>query len=434
MNQAIVNSSLAHTVGNVTFQMTEFIKSLFTPNFFRHTHISSRMAYREFKINENRQEAAFIKKNRPILIIRPHLEFNDDIFLSGSMFTRMYNGTNFNKNYGQFLPLFRDDVNDISLSYFTNRYRVVLQVTMMFDTAYQQVNVYSSIINRFNENQVYWKQTALECFVPGQIVEEISTLAEKPIRNEEMSVKPFLEYLTGHSNKYWTYKEKTASSHEEFFLYYPVTMEYVFTDISMDDLSKHGSVSESANINFTLTAEFNTMGQFQLSTERDDKGFKANMGLDMGSTDGINIRTYYTPTIQFGEEDENGYRLLFTNMFQIEEDLEPKEPDILDLSKLLGDSVLDEILQYHDSHGISTDILFNFIILKNETILKGKKEKPGDKIDYVVDLPHKRVLIYNKNVDATYRILIYVNNLYINQISDNISDLQSYYEYDYKDR
>ena len=121
-------------------------------------------------------------------------------------------------------------------------------------------------------------------------------------------------------------------------------------------------------------------------------------------------------------------------MFQIEEDLEPKEPDILDLSKLLGDSVLDEILQYHDSHGISTDILFNFIILKNETILKGKKEKQGDKIDYVVDLPHKRVLIYNKNVDATYRILIYVNNLYINQISDNISDLQSYYEYDYKDR
>ena len=176
------------------------------------------------------------------------------------------------------------------------------------------------------------------------------------------------------------------------------------------------------------------MGQFQLSTERDDVGFKANMGLDIGSTDGINIRTYYTPSIRFGEEDENGYKLLFTNMFQIEEGLEPREPDILDLSKLLGDSVLDEILQYHDSHGISTDILFNFIILKNETVLKGKKEKPDDKIDYVVDLPHKRVLIYNKNIDATYRILIYVNNLYINQISDNISDLQSYYEYDYKER
>ena len=167
MNQAVVNSSLAHTVGNVTFQMTEFIKSIFTPNFFRHTHISSRMAYREFKINENRQEAAFIKKNRPILIIRPHLEINDDIFMSGSMFTRLYNGaTNYSKDYGQFLPLFRDDVNDISLSYFMNRVRVVLQVTMMFDTAYQQINVFNSIHNRFNENQIYWVHTAFRMLCP----------------------------------------------------------------------------------------------------------------------------------------------------------------------------------------------------------------------------------------------------------------------------
>nr|DAJ14336.1 MAG TPA: hypothetical protein [Myoviridae sp. ctNPX13] len=435
MNQAVVNSSLAHTVGNVTFQMTEFIKSIFTPNFFRHTHISSRMAYREFKINENRQEAAFIKKNRPILIIRPHLEINDDIFMSGSMFTRLYNGaTNYSKDYGQFLPLFRDDVNDISLSYFMNRVRVVLQVTMMFDTAYQQINVFNSIHNRFNENQIYWVHTALECFVPGQIVEQMSTLAKVPIRNEEMTVRPFLEYLTGHSNKYWTYKEKTASSREEFFVYYPVNMEYVLTDLSMDDLAKHGSVSESANINFTLSTEFNTIGAYQLSTERDDVMFKANMGMEISTTDGIGINTYYTPSKLFKEEDENGYKLFFTNMFQIEEGLPPKEPDVLDLSKLLGSSVLDEILEYHHKHGISTDMLFNFIILKNETILKGKKEKPGDKIDYVVDLEHKRVLIYNKNEDATYRILIYVNNLYIHQISDAISDYQSFYEYDYKER
>lgn len=435
MNTASANSSIAHTVGNMTFQMTEFIKGLFTPNFFKHTHITSRMAYREFKINENRQEAKFIKKNRPILIIRPHLEMNNnDIFLSGCFFTKMVHGLNFNKDYGTFLPLFRDNVNDISLSYMIDRIRVICQVTMMFDTAYQQMNVYSYLLNRFNEGQIYHYPTALEAYVPGWLTEKISELSGVAMRDTNNSVKPFLDYLTNHSNKYWTYKDKNASSREEFFVYYPVTAEYILTDFSMDDISKRGSVSESANITFTLTSEFNTIGYYQLSTERDDVEFKANMAMEMDMNDGMGIVPYYTPNIKFGAEDENGYRLLYTNMFKIEPDLEPKEPDILDLKRVMGDSILAEAIQYHDKHGISLDLLFNFIILKNETVLKGKKEKPSDKLDYVVDLPNQRVLIYNKNENATYRILIYVNNLYINQLMDAIGDYQSYYEYDYKDR
>lgn len=435
MNTASANSSLAHSVGNATFQMTEFIKGLFTPNFFKHTHISSRMAFREFKINENHQEAIFIKKNRPILIIRPHLDFNnDDIFLSKCLFTEMRYGENFSKEYGTFQPLFRDDVHDISLSYMINRIRVVCQVTMMFDTAYQQMNVYSYLLNRFNENQMYWMKTATESYVPGWIADKLSELSGVPIRNENGSVKDFLDYLSSHSNKHWTYKEKTASSREEFFIYYPVNAEYIFTDFTMDDLAKRGTVGESANISFTLTAEFNSMGYYQLSTERDDVEFKANAVLDMDMGDGLGIVPYYTPTIHFGAEDENGWKLFYTNMFKIEEGLEPKEPDILDLSHILKDSILPEMIEYHDKHGISLDILFNFIVLKNETVLKSKKENKDDRIDYRVDLRNQRVLIYNKNEDATYRILIYVNNLYIHQVSDAISDLQSFTEYDYKER
>lgn len=435
MNTAAANSSLAHTVGNATFQMTEFIKGLFTPNFFKHTHISSRMAFREFKINENRQDALFIKKNRPILIIRPHLEFNNnDIFLSGSFFDQMTYGLNYSKQYGTFQPLFRDNVNDISLSYMMNRIRVVCQVTMMFDTVYQQMNIYSYLLNRFNENQIYWLKSSLEAYVPGWMPDKISELAKIPMRNENGSVKPFLDYLSMHSNKYWTFKEKTESSREEFFIYYPVNTEYIFTDFSMDDLSKRGAVGESANISFTLTSEFNTIGYYQLSTERDDVEFKANAIVDMDMGDGMGLVPYYTPSIHFGAEDENGWKLFYTNMFKIDEGLEDNEPDILDLSHILKDSILPEAIEYHDKHGLNLELLFNFIVLKNETVLKDKKEKPDDRIDYSVDLRNQRIKIYNKSEKATYRILIYVNNLYIHQISDVLSDYQSFYEYDYKDR
>lgn len=78
----IANPSLAHTVGNVTFKMTNVLKNLFGPNFFKHVHIDTRMAYTDFaKFINSRKE--FIKKNKPILGIRPSVDItNDDIFLA----------------------------------------------------------------------------------------------------------------------------------------------------------------------------------------------------------------------------------------------------------------------------------------------------------------------------------------------------------------
>ena len=87
MYKATANGSMAHTVGNVTTLFTEFIKSLFPDNYFRHVHINSRMAYREQKREEN-SRYEFIKKYKPIIIVRPKIELtNSDIFLTHSLFT-----------------------------------------------------------------------------------------------------------------------------------------------------------------------------------------------------------------------------------------------------------------------------------------------------------------------------------------------------------
>ena len=108
MNKVIANSSLAHTVGNVTSLMTEFIKQRFPDNYFRHTHINSRMAYREQKKEENSKQE-FIKKVKPILVVRPRMDFNNsDIFLYNSFLTTNVFGQRYTGQTTNMMPLYLD--------------------------------------------------------------------------------------------------------------------------------------------------------------------------------------------------------------------------------------------------------------------------------------------------------------------------------------
>ena len=429
------NGSIAHTTGNITFLLVEKLKSIFGEEFFHHIHITTRMPYREFLINENRKEDQFIKKNRPILIVKPKVIMgNDDIFMSKSAHIQPVMHSMFRSRDTEYIGLFRDNVNDITLTYLMNRLRVQLECTIMLDTEYQQTNIYSQMLNLYNERQIYWMNAATECYVPRDIIEAISKISGKPIRNPETGlVRDFLNYLTGNSSKYFTFKEKTASQTEEFFVYYPLTIEYVFTDYNKSEMQKHGDVSGSADINFILSAEFNTIGMYQLLTERDDVVEKANAQVLIDTSHGMNIIPIFTVQNLFKEVDEHGWKLFYSNIFSLDPDIPRGEPDILDLSGLFKESMLREVLEYHKKNGITNDILFNIYIMKNNTVLNCDKSK--GKISYKVELEKQRVLIYNKTYSATYRIVIYINNLYIMTLMNRLNNLEDSYEVDiHKDR
>jgi hypothetical protein len=66
--------------------------------------------------------------------------------------------------------------------------------------------------------------------------------------------------------------------------------------------------------------------------------------------------------------------------------------------------------------------------MKNNTQLNSDPKK--GRLDYEVELDKQRILIYNKGAKATYRILIYTNNLRIMQLSNIISGLENRYEND----
>ena len=428
MFRAICNSDICHTIGNVTYIMTEYIRDLFPKNFFVYTHLSTTMPYREFQITEKQLRQTFMKKTKPILIIRPRSIIGDnDIFMTYSAWTMPMMDIRNDKYSSNYLRLFRDDKNDITIGYRMERLRVECRVSMMFDTMIQQINIYNQFQSLFIENQIYWMSTALEVCVPKELIDYISEISGIPVRDADNgSVCKFLNYLTNNSNKYWTFKEKSSNQKEEFFVYYPITLEYVFTDFNLNDPNKTGDIVESATIDFTLTSEFNTISVFQISTERDDTKLKANATMKIDTSTGVNIIPYYTIDKIFSETNKDGWKLFFTNMFNIDDSLAREEPDTLSLDVIFKDSDLKEILDYHEEHGISNDILFEFIIMKNNQKLNSDPSK--GKIDYVVDLANKEIKIYNKNSKCTYRLLIYINNLYIMTLMNTISEMTEKYD------
>ena len=427
MYQVQLNPNITHTIGNGLFIMTEYIKSLFEQDFFSYVHIGSRIAYKEFMRQEAMIRSQIIKKRRPILVIRPRpIFFDDDIFMARSAWTTPINNTMFDKDTSNYIALFRDDKHDISISYMMNRMRIQTLCTIMVETEIQQQNIYNALRNQFVDNRIYWMKNAMEINVPPQIINLVSELSGVPVHDPETGLtRKFLNYLMSNANRYFTYKKDSATGSEEFFVYYPLTMELVFTDWSLEDLEKKNMVSENASINFTFTTEFNTIGSYQISTERDDSVLRANTVI---TTDAIGTVAYPMFTVDnlFRETNKDGYKLFYTNIFNIDPEVKREDPDILDLSPVFRDSDLKEILRYMDNHGTDYNILFNFIIMKNNKMLNSDRKK--GKIDYIVDLHKQRILIYNKTKNATYRLVIYLNNLYILKIMNEINEFERRYD------
>ena len=428
MYAALANTNIAHTIGNVTFIMVEYLRSLFPENFFNYVHLGTRIAYKEFMQEEAQIRGGFIKKSRPILVVRPRpILFDDDIFLARSPWMYPIIGTANNPDRSEYIRCFRDNEKDITLSYKLNRMRVQCLVTLMFDTDIQQQNIYLQLRNRFDSDRPYWMKTATEILIPFGIMETISKLADIPIYHPESGTpRIFLNYLMAHANKYFTYKKNSGTQQDDFFLYYPETIECVFTDFNLEDANRKGQTNENSNITFTFTTEFNTIAMYQLSTETDNEMLKANEVVHMDTSSGISYIPMYTMNNVFRTENKDGFKLFFTNIFNTDPEIPREEPDILDLSNIFKDSALDEIIEYYNKNGMAYETLFDFVMMKNNKMLNHDKAKPP--IDYELDLDHQRILIWNKSKTATYRLLIYVNNLKIMELSNIISDLKNSYE------
>lgn len=414
-NRVLYPPSLAHTVGNVTFKMVHELKEMFGPKFFKFVHIDTRMAFTDFGENTNRE---FIKRKRPILSVKPVVDItNQDIFLTHTLFTtNMYPNMSFDKLAGgnfNYLPFFRDLKVRNAINYLMNRIRISFGVYIDVDTVIEQMNIFQMLTTMFQEERPYWQRTAIEIQIPRPLMRMVSVDSAKPMYDDNDSVKEFLSYMNMNSCKPVTYQMKNSTGHDEFFLYYPLTIEKVYTDFSMESPNKNGFAQYSAPITFTLTTEFNTIQLFEYTPPRgkpfsidaydlsiEDKKYDFKQGSVM-----IPIFSFEN---MFTDTDEHGWKYFTSNMYKIE-NTEGLVEDELDLAPIFQNTILNELIAYHNQHGIDNHIFFHIKVMMIDIELKENKE-------FIFDF-NRLVLITRKlNKHATYRFIIYVNNEYINDL------------------
>ena len=121
--------------------------------------------------------------------------------------------------------------------------------------------------------------------------------------------------------------------------------------------------------------------------------------------------------------------MYYTNLFYCEGNHKKGEPEILDLSPVLNDdrTNLKDIYEYHKKNGISNKLLFNFIVMRNSEKLSDKLNEDG-KRDYEIDFENFQLKIYKISLNSTYRLIIYINNLYVTNLMNTINHLDTAYE------
>ena len=264
--------------------------------------------------------------------------------------------------------------------------------------------------------------TALEVYIPPSIMELVSVYSGVPIIDPDTGlVKPFLDYVMSHANKYVTLKERTSSSTKDFFLYYPLNIDYVFTDFSKEDPAKKNWVSYSCNINFSVTCEFNTISIFNFLTSNMEKIIGSDVQLKPEHGDGINIIPYFTIGNLFDKTTlDNGFEMFYTQAFETDVTKADK-PDTLELKELLERTNIKEILEWHKKQGVPNTVFLQFIIMRNNEKLKLDE-------DYTIDWDNFSITVLKSDPDKTYRLAIFLNNLYVNEFMENFNEMTNTYE------
>ena len=131
------------TYGNIATFVNQWLLDLFPKNYFKTDYINSTIAYRDFATyNNNRKE--FIKKQKPMLILRPRIEIDtqDELPINQTyLANRIYDVMNDDIDTGNLQSFFEDRDNKRYIQFLLNSLRITFDVTIVVETLMEQINL-----------------------------------------------------------------------------------------------------------------------------------------------------------------------------------------------------------------------------------------------------------------------------------------------------
>lgn len=416
MRYSMAAASMAHTYGNVTSFMNNWLLSLFPENYFKTNYISSTIAYKDMASYKS-STTAFVKKRKPMLVIRPRIELDtmDELPINQTyLANRIYDMASDDIDTGNLQNFFLDKKNHRQIQFLLNALRINFDVTIVVETYMQQINLAHYFKNRVRQEWDLRLNANLESFISRDIMYLLAKDSgfEDVFENGER-MGEFLSYVNSHSIYPVTVKYKNSSGRHEFFRFHPAWLNVAISGLSMDDGTKKGQIQDSFMINFTVRCDFMTAGMYNYVSDNDAvfNEFKPNQEL----ADGAEIIPLLTPQEIFTEPLPEGWNIFTMPLFEIDTD---KVPYPLDFSVLLNTS-LNEAVRYHKENGIPMDVFLHVDVTKNGRIMEVERG------EYEIDWENLTLYVYNCNHIQDYRFILSVNTQYLN---DLIGDIIKYKE------
>lgn len=398
-------TDIVHTIGNVTGIVMQFIVDQFPNKTFNTVMPSVKIAHRQLRHTPKQIRS----QPYPMCIVNPRVSLSgiDNRLAAGSFGTTLWQTTsNRFRNRSEMDILLFDKRKGIEWRGKLNRLVVNFDFVLAFQSMTEQLKWASYLINKIpTDGHFFDIDTALELAIPDGFLEETSRYAGIPVHDQKYGVAPFLDYLNMNSVFPISYRFSSGRHKDAFYSYYMTSILCNISDLNYSQVTKNGMVEQDCPITFTLRCEFNTIGMFDLSVPNPGP-FRI---IEHKESD-ISIPIF---SDTFNEKDfplPYGWKIHSRPIVKL--DFNEKE---IEFGDVLG-ITLDRLITYHLKNNIDPRLFISVMLRENHSLISD---------GYIIDWEHRKMILTNANYTSTYRLIISINQLYINDMLNMVYDKQS---------
>ena len=389
-------TDMAHTIGNVTAIMLQFILDQFPSNTFATALPSTKIAHRQLRHTPKQIRT----QPYPMCIVNPRVSLSglDNRLAAGSFATTLWSTTsNRFQNRSEMEKLFFDKRKGIEWRGKINRVVMYFDFVLSFQSMTEQIRWASYLINKIPTDGGFFDiDTALELAIPDGFLEETAKYAGIPVKGPNGDVSIFVDYLNMNSMFPISYRFSSGRHTDAFYSYYMTSLMCNIHDLNYSTVTKSNQVETDCPITFTIRCEFNTIGMFDLSVP--------NPGPFRSITPKESSVVIPIFSDNFNEKDFPllyGWKIHARPICKM--DWGERE---ININSCFG-ATLNELIDYHLENNLNPELFLSVKLRDNRCLIDD---------GYYVDWKRRTLVFTNVNYTHTYRLIVAVNQLYINDM------------------
>jgi hypothetical protein len=391
-------TSFSHILGNITSIIEKYIKDVMPNDFFRTTRATTEVGFKDHM----KSRSNMIQTERPYLILDPRFLTNDESpslpRINWDKFVPVdpNSGPQFYSINSEFF--LKDEVDQVSLGYTFNRYRLVFRILMLVDTQMIRLSLVNYLRSNFRFRSKFPIERYAETLIPKSYMSYLATKFDLTLESND-----FMQKINQLSAYPIARLYRPATGQMEFFILSMTTIELYLPDYPTEDRLVVARIEQYSSVEFNIEVELNVMNNFLLTTS-DFVDNPDEMMTDYMFRLTLESNTPVMDNIRAG-------RTLYT---KLNVEFEPGT-EVVDLNPFFGRDITDQI-KYIKDHGL-TNPYVEIVIFKWQNQID-----IADTTLVEIDFAKLHVTLKQLEAEVTYRIFIYFDMPFLASITKFIND------------